>query len=167
MIRDITIGRYYDSESVIHRMDPRTKLMGVLVYIISLFLVKNVWWYLGCLIVMLVLYRLARVPVGYLLKGLRGILILLCFTFHTRTYTFSLIFLPRIPVGFTNSTMISTENTMASESWEEIYALERISITPKRTPPIKAPGMDPIPPNTAATNALIPGMEPVYGVKDG
>ena len=35
MIRDITIGRYYDSESVIHRMDPRTKLMGVLVYIIS------------------------------------------------------------------------------------------------------------------------------------
>ena len=40
MIRDITIGRYYDSESVIHRMDPRTKLMGVLVYIISLFLVK-------------------------------------------------------------------------------------------------------------------------------
>ncbi len=42
MIRDITIGRYYDSESVIHRMDPRTKLMGVLVYIISLFLVKNV-----------------------------------------------------------------------------------------------------------------------------
>ena len=82
MIRDITIGRYYDSESVIHRMDPRTKLMGVLVYIISLFLVKNVWWYLGCLIVMLVLYRLARVPVGYLLKGLRGILVLLCFLFR-------------------------------------------------------------------------------------
>ena len=88
MIRDITIGRYYDSESVIHRMDPRTKLMGVLVYIISLFLVKNVWWYLGCLIVMLVLYRLARVPVGYLLKGLRGILVLLCFTFHTRKDSF-------------------------------------------------------------------------------
>ena len=84
MIRDITIGRYYDSESVIHRMDPRTKQMGVLVYIISLFLVKNVWWYLGCLIVMLVLYRLARVPVGYLLKGLRGILVLLCFTFLFR-----------------------------------------------------------------------------------
>ena len=57
---------------------------GEKVYIISLFLVKNVWWYLGCLIVMLVLYRLARVPVGYLLKGLRGILILLCFTFLFR-----------------------------------------------------------------------------------
>ena len=75
MIRDITIGRYYDSESVIHRMDPRTKLMGVLVYIISLFLVKNVCWYIGCLIVMLVLYKAAGVPFGYLLKGLRGILL--------------------------------------------------------------------------------------------
>ena len=36
MIRDITIGRYFDSESVIHRMDPRTKLMGAIVYIISI-----------------------------------------------------------------------------------------------------------------------------------
>ena len=38
MIRDITIGRYYDSESVIHRMDPRTKLMGVLVLLFLYFL---------------------------------------------------------------------------------------------------------------------------------
>ena len=35
MIRDITIGRYFDSESVIHRMDPRTKLMGAIVFLIS------------------------------------------------------------------------------------------------------------------------------------
>ena len=93
MIRDITIGRYYDSESVIHRMDPRTKLMGVLVYIISLFLVKNVCWYIGCLIVMLVLYKAAGVPFGYLLKGLRGILLLLCFTF-----LFRMLYTPGDPV---------------------------------------------------------------------
>lgn len=83
MIRDITIGRYYDSESVIHRMDPRTKLMGVLVYIISLFLVKNVCWYIGCLIVMLVLYKAAGVPFGYLLKGLREF----CFCSALRSYS--------------------------------------------------------------------------------
>ena len=93
MIRDITIGRYYDSESVIHRMDPRTKLMGVLVYIISLFLVKNVCWYIGCLIVMLVLYKAAGVPFGYLLKGLRGILLLLFFTF-----LFRMLYTPGDPV---------------------------------------------------------------------
>ena len=38
---------------------------------------------------------------------------------------------------------------------------------PSRIPPINAPGIEPIPPNTAATNALIPGMEPVYGDRDG
>ena len=37
MIRDITIGQYYQTESVLHRLDPRTKLMGTLVFIISMF----------------------------------------------------------------------------------------------------------------------------------
>lgn len=84
MIRDITIGQYYDSESVIHRLDPRTKLMGTLVYIIVLFLVKNPWYYLGCLGMILILYKIARVPLSYFLCGLRGILVLLCFTFVFR-----------------------------------------------------------------------------------
>lgn len=38
MIRDITIGQYYPAESVIHRLDPRVKLVGTLTFIISLFL---------------------------------------------------------------------------------------------------------------------------------
>ena len=38
MIRDITIGQYYPTDSVIHRLDPRTKLVWTLVYIFSLFL---------------------------------------------------------------------------------------------------------------------------------
>ena len=38
MIRDITIGQYYQTKSVIHELDPRVKLMGTLVFIISLFL---------------------------------------------------------------------------------------------------------------------------------
>ena len=44
--------------------------------------------------------------------------------FMSITYTFSFSFLPRIPVGRTKRTMIRTENTIASESWEEIYALQ-------------------------------------------
>lgn len=84
MIRDITIGQYYDSESMIHSLDPRTKLMGTLVYMIVLFLVKNPWYYLGCLGITLILYKTARVPLSYFLCGLRGILVLLCFTFIFR-----------------------------------------------------------------------------------
>ena len=37
MLRDITLGQYYPVDSVLHRLDPRTKLFGTLVYIISLF----------------------------------------------------------------------------------------------------------------------------------
>lgn len=84
MIRDITIGQYYAGDSLIHRLDPRTKMMGVLVYIIVLFLVKNPWWYLLCLGAILILYYLAQVPVSYLLKGLKGIVLLLFFTFFFR-----------------------------------------------------------------------------------
>ena len=42
MLRDITLGQYYQTESVIHRLDPRVKLVGTICYIISLFLVNNI-----------------------------------------------------------------------------------------------------------------------------
>ena len=46
MIRDITIGQYYPVDSPIHRLDPRTKLFGTMIYIISLFFADNLWCYL-------------------------------------------------------------------------------------------------------------------------
>lgn len=64
MIRDITIGQYYAQDSSIHKLDSRTKLMGVLIYIVALFLVKNPWWYLLLFVVILALYRLAKVPLS-------------------------------------------------------------------------------------------------------
>ena len=72
-----------------------------------------------------------------------------------------MIFLPKIPVGFTSNTIIKTENTIASDNWEDMYAFDIFSITPNQIPPRNAPGMEPIPPNTAATKALIPGIDPV------
>ena len=42
MIRDITLGQFYPVDSALHRMDPRTKLFGTMVFIISLFLADHV-----------------------------------------------------------------------------------------------------------------------------
>ena len=42
MIRDITIGQYYPAKSVLHRLDPRVKLVGTLLYLISLFLFNSI-----------------------------------------------------------------------------------------------------------------------------
>lgn len=83
-MRDITIGQYYPVESIIHSLDPRTKLMSVFLYIVALFLVREPLWYTLFLAITLVQYRLARVPFGYFLKGLRGVVILLLFTFFFR-----------------------------------------------------------------------------------
>lgn len=83
-MRDITIGQYYPVESIVHSLDPRTKLMSAFLYIVALFLVKNPVWYLLFLIITLAEYRLAKVPFGYFLKGLRTIIILLLFTFFFR-----------------------------------------------------------------------------------
>lgn len=83
-MRDITIGQYYASDSVIHHLDPRTKLFATLLYIILLFLVKNPLWYLFFAVTIGILYKAAQVPFGYLLKGLKGILLLLFFTFIFR-----------------------------------------------------------------------------------
>ena len=62
---------------------------------------------------------------------------------------------------------INTINTIASDNCVEIYALARFSMTPNNHPPKQAPGMDPIPPRTAAVNALIPGIDPSVGYTDG
>ena len=45
MLRDITLGQYYPVDSVIHRLDPRTKLLGTLLFIISLFCMDSAWGY--------------------------------------------------------------------------------------------------------------------------
>ena len=81
MLRDITIGKYYNRASVIHQMDCRTKLAGTLLYIVALFFVKNPVVYIPCLLYLLLIYRLASIPWSYILKGLRGFALLLLFTF--------------------------------------------------------------------------------------
>ncbi len=77
MIRDITIGQYYQTDSVIHRLDPRVKLMGTLVYIISLFLGRNIWLYLLATIFLAVVIKLSKVPLKFILKGLKAVVVII------------------------------------------------------------------------------------------
>lgn len=79
MLRDITIGQYYPSESVIHRLDPRVKFTGTFVYIISLFVFKSFWGFLPAAVWMVSIVIMAGIPPKYLLKGLRPMLFLLLF----------------------------------------------------------------------------------------
>ena len=77
MIRDITIGQYYQADSVIHRLDPRVKLMGTLIFVISLFLGSNIWLYLVVAAFLAIVIALSKIPLKFILKGLKAIVILI------------------------------------------------------------------------------------------
>jgi energy-coupling factor transport system permease protein len=80
MIRDITIGQYYQTKSVIHELDPRVKLMGTMVFIISLFFGKSIWMYLAVTVFLAAVIKLSRVPLKFIVKGLKAVLILIIFS---------------------------------------------------------------------------------------
>ncbi len=80
MLRDITLGQYYQTDSVIHRLDPRVKLTATLVFIVSLFLADNVWGYVIAGVFLACIIRLSHVPFKYMVKGMKAILFLLIFT---------------------------------------------------------------------------------------
>lgn len=80
MIRDITIGQYYQTDSVIHRLDPRVKLFGTLIFIISLFIGKSVWMYLFATVFLAIVIKTSKVPFKFMVKGLKAIVFLLVFS---------------------------------------------------------------------------------------
>ena len=80
MLREITIGQYYATDSLLHRLDPRVKIAGTLLYIISLFLVHH---YIGLVVAALifgVMVRMSNVPFRFIVKGLKPIMMMLVFT---------------------------------------------------------------------------------------
>ena len=80
MIRDITIGQYYPTDSVIHKLDPRVKIVCTLLYLISLFLFKSVLGYVICTIFLIAVIRTSKVPFRFITKGLKPIILLLLIT---------------------------------------------------------------------------------------
>ncbi len=80
MIRNMTIGMYYPVDSPIHRLDPRVKLIAVLVFLVSLFLFSDFMGYAVVSVVLLTVIFLSKVPLSHILKGMRAIIFLLIFT---------------------------------------------------------------------------------------
>ena len=74
MLREITLGQYYPVDSVIHRLDPRTKLFGTLVFVISLFVTTSVWGYMLATVFLIFVIKMTKVPFSFMVKGLRSML---------------------------------------------------------------------------------------------
>ena len=80
MIRDITIGQYYQTDSPLHKMDPRVKLVGTILYIVSLFLFSRVAPYILAVLFLVASIKISKVPFGYMVRGLKTIVFLLLIT---------------------------------------------------------------------------------------
>ena len=93
MLRDITLGQYYPVDSLLHRLDPRTKLFGTLVYIVTLFIADNLWAYVAATIFLITAIKLSNVPVKFMVRGLKSIVFLLLIS-----VSFNLFLTPGTPI---------------------------------------------------------------------
>ncbi len=88
MIRDITLGQYYPEQSVIHRLDARTKILGTLLYIIEVFLVNSFAGFGLVILALGILIGISKVPVRFIFKGLKAVVFIILLTFVLNLFMF-------------------------------------------------------------------------------
>lgn len=80
MLKDITLGQYFPGNSPIHRMDPRTKLILLVVYIVALFMASGWMAYLAVLVFLAVAIAVSTIPLKSIVKGMKPLAMILVFT---------------------------------------------------------------------------------------
>ena len=81
MIRDITLGQYYPGESIVHRLDPRIKIIATIAYIVALFIADSFIGIATAAAAVFFAIAVSRVPISFLLRGLKPIFFIIIFTF--------------------------------------------------------------------------------------
>ena len=80
MLKDITLGQYFPGNSPIHRMDPRTKLLALILYIVTIFIADGLIPYVICAAGLVAVIRISRIPLKLIMKSLKPIVIIIIFT---------------------------------------------------------------------------------------
>ncbi len=80
MLKDISFGQYYKTKSFVHSMDPRVKLLVLIAYLVTVFLVKNFYGFIAAGFFMATAIVFSRVPVLKVLKSIKGVIFIILFT---------------------------------------------------------------------------------------
>lgn len=80
MLKDITLGQYFPGDTVVHRLDPRTKLILVVVYIVALFCAKSYVSYAVMAAFLILCMCLSRIRLRVIVKGLKPLLFIIVLT---------------------------------------------------------------------------------------
>ena len=80
MLNDVTFGQYYPAKSFVHRLDPRVKLLFLIAYIVMLFVANSFYGLALCGLILVIATIASRVPVGSVLRSVKGVIFILAFT---------------------------------------------------------------------------------------
>lgn len=80
MLKDITLGQYFPGNSMIHRLDPRAKLIMLVVYIVALFMAKGFISYAFLLAFLVTVIKISTIPVKSIVRGMKPLVMILIFT---------------------------------------------------------------------------------------
>ena len=80
MLKDITLGQFFPGNSAVHRLDPRTKLLALVGYIVALFMAKSWISYGICLVFLAVTIGISTIPLKSIVKGMKPLVMILVFT---------------------------------------------------------------------------------------
>ncbi len=80
MLRDITLGQFFPGNSPIHRLDPRTKILMAIVYIVFIFLIDNFFGYAVLALFTIFVVAVSKIPPGFVFKGLKPIMFFIVIT---------------------------------------------------------------------------------------
>ena len=79
-LKDITLGQYFPGHSLVHRLDPRTKILAVVIYIVALFLAKSFVTYAIMFALLALSVKVSTVPVKSLVRGMKPVVFIVIFT---------------------------------------------------------------------------------------
>lgn len=80
MMKDITIGQFFPQNSIVHRLDPRVKILLVICFVVVLFMLSNILTLVFTMCFILILYKLSKIPLKLILKNIKPILFIIIFT---------------------------------------------------------------------------------------
>lgn len=80
MLKDVTLGQYFPGDSLLHRLDPRTKLICVMLYIVALFLARGLLTYAIMFVLLALSIHISKVGIKAIVKGMKPVVVILIFT---------------------------------------------------------------------------------------
>lgn len=81
MLKNITLGQYFPGDTIVHRLDPRIKILVVLLFLVAVFVVRTMWGFAALAVLFFIIIALAKIGPVTILRSIRPLLFIIIFTF--------------------------------------------------------------------------------------